>query len=81
MNQNRIQIECDAVLFDLDGVLIDSTSCIVRHWKNWTDRHCLDLNKILQVAYGIRTVETIQLVAPHLDAEKEAECSKEYVRF
>jgi len=67
------QLECDAVLFDLDGVLINSTSCIVRHWKAWADQHSLDVDRIMQVAHGIRTVETMQLVAPHLDVEKEAE--------
>ena len=66
-------MECDAVLFDLDGVLIDSTTCIVRHWKQWAERHDLDLNAVMQVAHGIRTIETIRLVAPHLDAEKEEE--------
>jgi len=73
MTQTINQLECDAVLFDLDGVLIDSTSCIVRHWKAWADQHSLDLDKIMQAAHGIRTIETMQLVAPHLDAEKEAE--------
>lgn len=72
MNQNKNQLECDAVLFDLDGVLIDSTSCIVRHWKDWAERHGLDLDEIMQVAHGMRTVETMRRVAPHLDAEKEA---------
>ena len=67
------QLKCDAVLFDLDGVLIDSTSCIVRHWQVWADQHALDINRIMQVAHGIRTIETIRLVAPHLDAETEAE--------
>jgi sugar-phosphatase len=66
-------LECDALLFDLDGVLIDSTRCIVRHWKDWADQHNLDLDSIMQVAHGIRTIETIQLIAPHLDAELEAE--------
>jgi sugar-phosphatase len=65
-------IECDALLFDLDGVLIDSTSCIVRHWRAWADQHGLDLDKIMQNAHGMRTIETMQAVAPHLDAEKEA---------
>ena len=64
---------CDAVLFDLDGVLIDSTSCITRHWKAWATRHGLDLSALMQVAHGIRTVETMRLVAPHLDVESEAE--------
>ena len=67
------QLKCDAILFDLDGVLINSTSCIVRHWKAWADQHDLDINKIMHIAHGIRTIETIRLVAPHLDAVKEAE--------
>jgi mannitol-1-/sugar-/sorbitol-6-phosphatase len=67
------QITCDAVLFDLDGVLIDSTSCIVRHWKAWADRHGLELDKVMQAAHGIRTIETMRITAPHLDADKEAE--------
>ena len=68
-----IQVECGAILFDLDGVLIDSTSCITRHWEEWTRQHRLEMAAVMQVAHGIRTIETIRLVAPHLDAEKEAE--------
>ena len=66
-------LSCDALLFDLDGVLIDSTSCITRHWKAWADCHGLDLSTVMQAAHGIRTVETMRLVAPHLDVEAEAE--------
>lgn len=67
------QLECDVILFDLDGVLIDSTSCIMRHWEEWAAGHGLDLAAVMQVAHGLRTVETMRLVAPHLDAEREAE--------
>jgi sugar-phosphatase len=67
------QLECDAILFDLDGVLIDSSSCITRHWEEWARQHGLEIAAVMQVAHGLRTVETIRLVAPHLDAEKEAE--------
>jgi sugar-phosphatase len=67
------RLSCDALLFDLDGVLIDSTSCITRHWQEWAARHGLDLSAVMQAAHGVRTVETMRLVAPHLDAEKEAE--------
>ena len=66
------QFACDALLFDLDGVLIDSTSCIVRHWQVWADQNQIDLNRILQAAHGIRTIETMRLVAPDLDIEEEA---------
>ena len=67
------RIECDAVLFDLDGVLIDSSMCIVRHWREWAHQHGLDVVAIMRVAHGLRTVETMRLVAPHLDAGEEAE--------
>jgi sugar-phosphatase len=72
MTDKKISLTCHAILFDLDGVLLDSTSCIERHWQEWADKHGLDLKKVLQNAHGVRTIETIRLVAPHLDAEKEA---------
>jgi beta-phosphoglucomutase-like phosphatase (HAD superfamily) len=27
--------ECDAILFDMDGVLVDSTTGVVRIWREW----------------------------------------------
>lgn len=67
------ELACDAVLFDLDGVLIDSTSCIRRHWATWASQHGLDISEVMRVAHGLRTIETMRLVAPHLDVEAEAE--------
>jgi mannitol-1-/sugar-/sorbitol-6-phosphatase len=67
------QIECTAILFDLDGVLIDSTENITRHWREWAQQHNLDVDAIMQVAHGRRTVETMRIVAPQLPVEEEAE--------
>jgi sugar-phosphatase len=64
--------ECDAVLFDLDGVLVDSRACVERHWQRWALEHGLSLDEIMRVAHGYRTVDTIRLVAPHLADEEEA---------
>jgi sugar-phosphatase len=72
MTEKNITLTCHAILFDLDGVLLDSTSCIERHWQEWADKHGLDLKKVLQNAHGVRTIETIKIVAPHLDAKNEA---------
>jgi sugar-phosphatase len=68
----RVTIDCSAVLFDLDGVLIDSTSCVERHWHAWAAQHGLDAASILKIAHGVRNIETMRLVAPHLDVEQEA---------
>jgi mannitol-1-/sugar-/sorbitol-6-phosphatase len=65
-------LQCDALIFDLDGVLVDSTPCIERQMRRWAARHKLDAPAVLELAHGRRTVETIRLVAPHLDAEVEA---------
>jgi mannitol-1-/sugar-/sorbitol-6-phosphatase len=67
-----MQITCAAILFDLDGVLIDSTENIRRHWQGWAEQHNLDLDEIMRNAHGRRTVETMRLVAPHLPVEQEA---------
>jgi sugar-phosphatase len=64
--------DCDAVLFDLDGVLVDSAACVERHWRRWAAEHGLDSEEIMRFAHGRPTVETIRLVAPHLPAELEA---------
>ena len=65
------QLECTAILFDLDGVLIDSTACITRHWQDWARQHGLDIAAIMQVAHGRRTIETMRIVAPHLALDEE----------
>jgi len=65
-------MDCDAILFDLDGVLIDSTTCVERHWRDWAEQHGLDVVRILRLAHGIRNVDTMRLLAPQLDVEKEA---------
>jgi sugar-phosphatase len=61
-----------AILFDLDGVLVDSTLCAGRIWKAWAREQGLDPERMVQMAHGRPTIETIRMVAPHLDAQLEA---------
>ena len=65
-------IRCAAVLFDLDGVLVDSAACVEKSWRDWATRHELDPDRVMEVAHGRRTIETVRLVAPHLNAAVEA---------
>jgi len=63
---------CSAILFDLDGVLVDSTRQVDREWREWAARKGVDGDAVMAIAHGVRTVEVIRRVAPHLDAEIEA---------
>jgi len=63
---------CSAILFDLDGVLVDSTRAVDREWREWARRKGVDGDAVMAIAHGVRTLEVIRRVAPHLDAEAEA---------
>ncbi|MGP0017486.1 MAG: HAD family hydrolase [Candidatus Sulfotelmatobacter sp.] len=63
---------CAAILFDLDGVLVDSTRAVDREWREWARRKGVDGDAIMAIAHGVRTIEVIRRVAPNLDAEAEA---------
>jgi sugar-phosphatase len=63
---------CSAILFDLDGVLVDSTRAVDREWRAWAERKGVDGDAVMAIAHGVRTIEVIRRVAPHLNAEAEA---------
>ncbi|MFS8050207.1 HAD family hydrolase [Rhizobium sp. BR 314] len=63
----------DAVLFDMDGTLVDSRAVVERVWSGWARRHGLDLQKILAVSHGRRTIDTVrQFDLPGMDPADEA---------
>lgn len=64
-------LRCAAILFDLDGVLVDSAECVERTWRGWAARHGLDPALVIAQAHGRRTIETVRQLAPHLAAGNE----------
>lgn len=60
-----------AILFDLDGVLLDSTRAVTEQYTTWARENGLDPAEVMKAAHGVRTVEVIRRVAPHLDADAE----------
>jgi mannitol-1-/sugar-/sorbitol-6-phosphatase len=66
------KFSCAAILFDLDGVLCDSTRQVDREWREWAARKGVDGDAVMAIAHGVRTIEVIRRVAPHLKAEVEA---------
>lgn len=61
-----------AILFDLDGVLVDSRLPVEKSWRNWAKRQGLDPEAVAKAAHGRRTIETVREFAPHADAGAEA---------
>ena len=60
-----------AILFDLDGVLADSTPSVTRAWSAWARRVGLEPDWLLPRVHGRRAIDTIRAVRPDLDAESE----------
>ena len=67
-----MEIQCSALLFDLDGVLVDSRAVVERVCRLWAARLGVTAEALLKVAHGRRTRDTARIIAPHLDAESEA---------
>src|SRR4051794_5482069 len=67
------EFQCDAILFDLDGVLVDSTKSVVAVWTAWSEKNKIPPAKTLEIVHGRRTMEALQMLAPHLDLKSEAE--------
>jgi len=62
---------CSALLFDLDGVLIDSTPAVARVWHGWAVEHGFDPEKVVQLAHGRPSRATIRELLPNSDVALE----------
>jgi len=63
-----------ALLFDMDGTVLNSIAAAERIWSAWATRHGLDVAAFLPTIHGARAVDTIgRLALPGVDPESEAE--------
>jgi sugar-phosphatase len=60
-----------AILFDMDGTLVDTMAHDERLWSLWARHHGFDPQPLLALSHGRRTLDTIREVAPHLATEAE----------
>lgn len=63
---------CDAVLFDMDGTLVDSRIACDKLVRGWAARHGLDPELISAVAQGRRNRDLIREFTPHLPLDEES---------
>jgi len=64
-------IRCCALLFDLDGVLIDSTPAVARVWHRWATEHGFDPETVVRMAHGRPSRGTIGELLPNADIDLE----------
>ncbi len=59
-----MRFRVDAILFDIDGTLVDSTAAVIRTWTTWAAKHGIDADEILRVCHGRRTEDTLGMFLP-----------------
>jgi sugar-phosphatase len=66
-----MKIHCSGVLFDLDGVLVDSTPAVARVWTIWANKHGFVPDDVVRQAHGRPSLTTIRELLPHSDHDAE----------
>lgn len=65
------KLSCEGVLFDLDGVLVDSTPAVARVWSWWARKHGFDPENTVRIAHGRPSIATIRELLPSADYDAE----------
>jgi len=68
-----VEVTCSGLLFDLDGVLVDSTPAVARVWAKWAIAHGFDPEETVRLAHGRPSIATVRDILPGADYEKENE--------
>ncbi|MDR3727856.1 MAG: HAD-IA family hydrolase [Terracidiphilus sp.] len=55
----------------MDGILISSLGSVERSWTIWANMRGIDPEYACRVAHGCRSIDTVALLRPDLDAEAE----------
>jgi sugar-phosphatase len=66
-----VNLSCKAVLFDMDGTLVDSTHMVELVWGWWAERHHLTLQSVLSFSHGRPTIATMEHFFPARDHTEE----------
>jgi sugar-phosphatase len=71
MHESGIEISCAALLFDLDGVLINSTPAVARVWRHWAIEHGFNPEEVVARAHGRPSLTTVREYLPNSDHAAE----------
>jgi sugar-phosphatase len=66
-----MNIRASGVLFDLDGVLVDSTPAVARCWSKWSVLHGFVPEEVVRRAHGRPSMITLRELLPNADHQAE----------
>src|SRR3984885_7212626 len=73
MMSQLVHVRCKAVLFDMDGTLVDSTQVVELAWGGWAVRHNIPLEEVLSFSHGRPTIAPLDHFLPGRDHAEELE--------
>lgn len=66
-------LPASALLLDMDGVLVDSTGDVLKHWMQWADRRGVDPAEVARHAHGAPSREVVARFVPAEEVDAEAD--------
>jgi sugar-phosphatase len=73
-----MNLTCTAILFDMDGTLVDSTRIVEQLWGRWAARRRIPLEAVLEFSHGRPTIATLNHFLPGCD---HTEALREMAQF
>ncbi len=58
----EVAIPCRGLLFDSDGVLVDSDASVTLSWSRWAHHHGFDPEHVAGLVHGRRSADTVALL-------------------
>ena len=65
MASGILEFTARALLFDMDGTLVDSTDVVKIAWRRFAEQFGVDADELLRNIHGVRAEDSIRRWAPH----------------
>jgi sugar-phosphatase len=66
-----VEVQTRGILFDLDGVLVDSTPAVARCWARWAVQFGFNADEVVHRAHGRPSIVTLRELMPKGNYEQE----------
>ncbi|KAK9721553.1 hypothetical protein K7432_003328 [Basidiobolus ranarum] len=64
MTSDNMQLRAKAILFDLDGTLVNTILAVEKQYTIWANKMGIDPQPIIEYCHGVRSIEVMNKFAP-----------------